>query len=99
MSDNEIIIGDEIIEAKLGEKSNKLNISIDELIDRYIRRGLFCDDYYVPPKYTREEMLERGRKAVERDRKNGYPPMKHNFDVFVGRWNKSKNGNGWWLKV
>lgn len=89
MSDNEIIIGDEMIEAKLREKSNKLNISIDELIDRYIRRGLFCDDYYVPPKYTREEMLERGRKAVERDRKNGYPPMKHNFDVFVGRWNKS----------
>ena len=84
MSDNEIIIGDEIIEAKLREKSNKLNIS----------RGLFCDDYYVPPKYTREEMLERGRKAVERDRKNGYPSMKHNFDVFVGRWNKSKNGNG-----
>ena len=35
MSDNEIIIGDEMIEAKLREKSNKLNISIDELIDRY----------------------------------------------------------------
>jgi hypothetical protein len=88
MSDNETVIGDEMIEMKLKEISDKLNISSDELIDRYIRRGLFMDDHYEPPEYTREELIERGRKAVEKDIKNGIPPKKHNFDVLVGRWDK-----------
>ena len=89
MSDNGTVIGDEMIEARLKIKSDILGISLDELIDRYIRRGLFCDDYYVPTKLTREELLERCRKEVEEDKKNGIPPKKHNFDVFIGRWSKS----------
>ena len=69
MSDKKTVIGDEMIEAQLKENSNRLNISIDELIERYIRRGLFCDDYYEPPKLSREELIELSRKAVEKDRK------------------------------
>jgi hypothetical protein len=48
---------------------------------------LFFDDYYEPPKRTREELIEMGKKAVEKDKKRGIPPKKHNLDVFVGRWN------------
>ena len=29
-----------------------------------------------------------GRKAVEEDKKRGIYPKKHNFDSFVGRWNR-----------
>lgn len=80
------MIGDEMIETQLKEKSKKLNISISELISRYIKRGLYMDDYYEPPKLSREELLEISRKEVEKDKKRGIQPKKHNFDVFVGRW-------------
>ena len=83
MSDKKTLIGDKMIETQLNEKSKMLGISVDELIDRYIRWGLFSDDYYTPPEYTREELIEMGKKSVEKD-KNGFPPKKHNFDVFVG---------------
>lgn len=86
MSDKETLIGDEMIKAQLIKKSNKLGISLDELIERYIRRGIFTDDYYEPPKRTREELIEMSKKAVERDKKNGFPPKKHNFNVFINRW-------------
>lgn len=89
MSDSKTIIGDEMIEVKLKNKSDILNISVDELIDRYIRIGLFCDDYYDHSELTKEERIERSRKRVEKDIANGFPPKKHNFDVFVGRWDKS----------
>lgn len=89
MYDNRTVIGDEMIEARLKNKSDILSISLDELIDRYIRRGLFCDDYYVPTRLTKEELLERCRKEVEKDMKNGIPQKKHNFEVFIGRWSKS----------
>lgn len=82
------IIHDEMIETQLKVKSNKLNITISELINRYIKRGLYMDDYYEPPKLSREELLEISRKEVEKDKKRGIQPKKHNFDVFVGRWNK-----------
>lgn len=78
-----------MVEAHLKEKSAELNISLDDLVDRYIRRGLFMDDYYKPPKITAEEFMEMCRKDVEKDRKRGIRPKKHNFDVFIGRWNKS----------
>ena len=84
MSDEKTVIGDEMIEAQLKKYSSKLNISVDELIDMYIRRGLFCDDYYEPPKYTREELMEMGRKAVERDRKNGIIAKKHDCSFLIG---------------
>ena len=62
MSDKKTLIGDKMIETQLNEKSKMLGISVDELIDRYIRWGLFSDDYYTPPEYTREELIEMGKK-------------------------------------
>ena len=34
-----------------GRISHKLAISQDELIDRYIRRGLFEDNYFTRPQF------------------------------------------------
>ena len=53
MSDKKIEIGDQMVESQLIEKSDILHISICELIDRYIMRGLYNEDYYDPPKRTR----------------------------------------------
>ena len=89
MSDKKTVIGDEMIEAQLKEKSAILNISVEELNDRYIRRELFTDDYYEPRKLTRKELLEMSKRDVKRDMENGIPPAKHNFDVFVNRWSGS----------
>lgn len=89
MLDTEIILGDNMIENKLLEKSNILNISLEELTNRYIKFGLFEDDYYVPRQLTREELIEMSKRDVERDKKRGIPPKKHNFDVFIGMFDKS----------
>ena len=89
MSDKKTVIGDEMIYTQLKEKSDILNISVEELIDRYLRRELFTDNYFKPPKYTMDELLEMSRKAVEKDRKNGIPIKKHDFSVFIGRWSDS----------
>ena len=86
MSENEIDMGDKMLETRLKEKSAILNISIDELVDRYVKRGLFMDDYYEPPKITAEELLEMSKRDVEKDKERGIFPKKHNFDVFIGRW-------------
>ena len=86
---DETIIGDELIEAQLTENSNRLNISVDELIERYIKRGLHSDDYYMQPDFSREELDEILKRDMERDRKRGIPPAQHDFDVFIGRWNSS----------
>ena len=88
MSDKKTVIGDKMIVEKLKKESASLNISVGELINRYIRRELFFDDFYVRPELTREELYEMGRKEVEKDRKNGIPPKKHNLDFFVGLNNK-----------
>lgn len=87
MSDMKIVIGDEMILAQLEENSKKLNISVDELIDRYIRLGLYTDDYYGPPKLSKEELMELSRVDIE-DLKNGIPPKKHNFNALVGKFNR-----------
>ena len=89
MSDKKTVICDEMIDAQLKEKSDILNISVEELIDRYLRRELFTDNYFKPPEYTMEELLEMSRKAVEKDKKNGIPIKKHDFSVFIGRWSDS----------
>ena len=70
MSDKKTIIGDEIMEAQLNENSRKLNISLNELIERYIKRGLYSDDYYVQPPLSKEEIDEIFKKNMERDKKN-----------------------------
>ena len=88
MSDKEIVIGDDMIQAQLEENSKKLGISLDELIDRYIKRGLYSDDYYMQPKLTKEELDEIFKKDLKKDMENGIPPQKHDFSVFIGRWDK-----------
>lgn len=91
MFDKKIFIGDAMIEAQLKEKSGKLNISLEDLVDRYIRRGLFMDDYYKPRKLTIDELMEMSKKDLEKDMERGIPPKKHNFDVFVGIMNNSED--------
>lgn len=88
MSDFEKKKGDEMVEVQILEKSSMLNLSLNNLITRYIMRGLFIDDYYEPPVRSEEELCEMLRKDVEKDKKRGIPPKKHNFDVFIGRFNK-----------
>lgn len=80
--------GSNMVEERLKERSGILNISVDELIDRYIRRGLYGDDYYIQQPIPREKLIEMSKREVERDRKRGIPPKKHNFDALIGRWNK-----------
>ena len=46
MSGKKTVIGDKMIETQLNEYSKKLNISVDELIERYIKRGLYRDNHY-----------------------------------------------------
>lgn len=81
MSDKKIEIGDKMVESQLNDKSDILNVSICELIDRYIMRGLFNEDYYEPPKRTREELVEMGKRDVLKDIRRGILPKKHNYDV------------------
>lgn len=88
MSDKKTIIADRMVEARLIETSNKLNISLDDLIERYISRELFTDDYYVPRQLTGDEFLEMSMRDVERDKKRGIFPKKRDSDVFIGRWNE-----------
>ena len=79
MSDKERIFGDTVIENKLLDKSNILNISLEELTTRYIKWGLFMDDYYVPRQLTREELIEMSKRDVERDKKTLIPTEKGIF--------------------
>ena len=83
MSDKKTVIGDDMVEVKLRETSDKLNISVKELIERYIKRGLFSDDYYVHRDLSREELVELSKRDIERDKKKGILPQKHDFSVFI----------------
>ena len=76
MSDKKTLIGDKMIEAQLNEKSKMLGISVDELIERYIKRGLYSDDYYVQPQLSKEEIDVIITRNMERDMKNGISPQK-----------------------
>lgn len=92
MSFEQTLIGDKMIETQLIEKSNKLNISLDELIERYIRIGLFIDEgLYEPPVYSREELDEMAKKRIEEDKKRGIMPKKHDFSVFINWCNESSD--------
>lgn len=88
MSDKKMIIGDEMIQKQLNENSKKLDISLNKLIERYIKRGVYSDDYYVQPKLTRDELDELSKKDLKRDLKMGIPLKKHDFSFFIDRWNK-----------
>ena len=50
-----------------------------ELIERYIRRGLYSDDYYTQPQLSKEEIDAIFKRNLERDRENGIPPKENNF--------------------
>lgn len=82
MTEKQIIIGDKMIEDRLKENSNKLNISIEELIDRYIRRGLYSDDYYKQPKLSKEKLKEIFK--IDEEPGNENSPKNHHFDELVG---------------
>ncbi|MDO5810051.1 MAG: hypothetical protein Q4Q37_03065 [Methanobrevibacter sp.] len=49
----------------------------------------FTDDYYEPPKLSREELLEISKRDVQKDIGNGIFPQKNDFNVFINRWSKS----------
>ena len=87
MSDKKTVIGDKMINAQLEENAKKLNISVDELIERYIKRGLHSDfDLRGFHKFTREELDEIHRRNVELDRKRGVEHIKPDFSALVNRW-------------
>lgn len=81
--------GEKMVEVQINKISSTLNIPLNNLLTRYIMRGLFIDDYYEPRKITMEEFLELSKRDMEKDKKRGIPPKKHNFDIFVGRFNKN----------
>ena len=85
MTDNKTIIHDKMLETQLKEIVQELNISIDELIDRYIRRGVYVDyGYHNPKRITEEELLRTHAKRIQKDIEKGYRPKKHNFDFLIG---------------
>ena len=88
MSNEKIIFGDEMIENQLKENSNKLNISIEELIDRYIRRGLYSDDYYKQPKLSKEKLNEIFKIDDTTNKKE--TSKKEDIDCLVGIYNYSE---------
>ncbi len=91
MSDKKTVIGDKMIEEQLNEYSQRLNISLDDLIERYIRRGLFSDDYYKPSPVSIEELKKLNKIELERERKMGLkPPKKHRFDNLINLRSKSQ---------
>ena len=47
--------GNEYFKKRLEIVADRLGITLDEVVDRYIRRGLYEDDYFVRPKYSYEE--------------------------------------------
>ena len=79
---------DSKVMTKLEVNAGKLNISVKELINQYIKLGLYEDDYYEPEPITEEEFVELLRRNGEKDRKRGIPPRKHITDAIVGLFNK-----------
>ena len=70
---------DKMMETRLKENSQKLGISVDDLIDRYIRRELYSDDYYNAPSLSIEEIEEILKMDVENDKKRGIVKSKPNL--------------------
>ena len=88
MSSNSKNSSDSMVMSKLEKNSSKLNISVKELINQYIKLGLYEDDYHEPEPITEEEFVELLRRDSEKDRKRGIPPRKHITDAIVGLVNK-----------
>lgn len=62
---------DENMETRIMKNALKLNISAVDLIDRYVRRELYMDDYYKRPQLSKDEIIEILKKDAENDKKNG----------------------------
>lgn len=89
MSEKYRIQCDEMMETKLIENSQKLDISIFDLIDRYIKRELCADNNYLKKhKLSLDELKEISRIDVERDRKRGIFP-KPRSNSLVGICNRN----------
>lgn len=71
MSEKIKILVDENMETRIMENALKLNISVVDLIDRYVRRELYMDDYYKRPQLSKDEIIEILKKDAENDKKNG----------------------------
>lgn len=90
MSDKYNIQCDNMMETRLKENSKKLNISVFDLIDMYIRRELCVDNNYLKkPKLSFEQLKEISKRDVERDMKNGIFPKSHGNSL-VGICNRDK---------
>ena len=83
MSGNSRISGDNMVMTKLEENSSKLNISVKELINQYIKLGLYEDYFYNPEPITEEEFIKILDRNAKKDRENGIPPRKHKLDSLV----------------
>ena len=83
MSDKKTLIGDKMIEAQLNEKSKMLDISVDELIDRYIRRGIYRDNYYEQTPLSEEKLsnvINIDKKSKKHKKENS---MDNLIDIYV----------------
>lgn len=55
------------METKLKENSQRLGISIFDLIDRYVRRGIYSDNHYMErPRLSFEQLKEISKRGAER---------------------------------
>lgn len=81
---------DKMMETKLKENSQRLGISIFDLVDRYVRRGIYSDNHYMErPRLSFEQLKEISKRDAERDKKRGIFPNPHS-DSLVGIINRDK---------
>lgn len=79
MSDKKTVIGDKMIESQLNEKSKMLGISLNELIERYIKRGLYSDDYYIQPQLSKRKLMKFLKGIRKEIRKRRFLSRNYNF--------------------
>lgn len=61
---------DKMMETKLNENSQRLGISIFDLVDRYVRRGIYSDNHYMErPRLSFEQLKEISKRDAERIRR------------------------------
>lgn len=62
------------MEERIIKNASRLNISVYDLIDRYIRRELAIDNGFRKRQMSFDELKERLERDAERDRKRGIFP-------------------------
>ena len=91
MSSNSKNSSDSMVMSKLEENAGKLNISVKELINQYIKLGLYEDYFYEPEPMTEEKLIKILDRNAKKDRANGIPPRKHKLDSLVRLSEKYKD--------